>query len=102
MAVTFRDQPIQERLGNQTTLLIVHLNLGVYATGGVAFDAPKWGESGSRGRVVDAHFGKQGLYSFEFDRVNKLIKVYVVSTGAEAANAVDLSALSIRGSFYLA
>jgi hypothetical protein len=102
MAFVFREQPIQERIGNQTTQLIVNLNLGSYATGGVSFDALKYGESGSRGKVVDAHIGIQGGYSFEYDRTNKKIKGYVVSTGAEIGNATDLSALSVRGSFYLA
>lgn len=77
----------------------LHLNLGIYATNGVPFD-PAVYANGPKG-LVQAIIPDQGGFSFEYDFPNKKIKAIVRSTGAEVANAFDLSAVDVRSTFYM-
>lgn len=91
---------IHENRVGHLTQLNMRLNLGTYATGGVAFDPLKYGGGPSNATTVIVT--SAGLYSFQYDYVNKLIKGFVISTGAEIANAVDLSAVDVHVVVWLA
>lgn len=79
------------------------LNVGVYATGGVAVTASQFEFSAS---ILHLDVGSSAGYVFEFDKTNLKILVYrqkdpAAAGGAdiplpEVANAVDLTAITPR------
>jgi hypothetical protein len=65
---------------------------GNYTTGGtVAFEASFRAKIGENRTIIDVIAGDCGNNKAVYDRTNDKLKVLVGSTGAEVANATDLS-----------
>jgi hypothetical protein len=66
------------------------VNLGAYATSGVAF-APVVGKSLLRMSIADS-----AADEYVYDTVNQKILAYVRTTGVEVADTTDLSAVTVN------
>lgn len=84
----------------------LRLNMGAsYVTGGLPFTPKLFGHQGAVDRVViQARFaaGATGTLTrrFEYDYTNKTIVAIVTSTGAEVANAADLTLCTLDVEVY--
>lgn len=65
-----------------------------YPTNGLAFTPAMVGMQA----FYSVEIGNRGLYSFEYDYVNRKVKVYIA--GAEVANATNLNALVARATIW--
>lgn len=85
--------------GRFVTLLRVNLGSS-YATGGLAFDPKQFGhQNGVQRVIIEPRFDSTATGTltrrFEYDYTNKKIVAIVTSTGAEVANAADLSTCTL-------
>jgi len=85
---TVFDGPKFRLYGNQDAVTTI-LNLGVYATNGIAVTPALFG----LGVIYDMTTPKSadGTINYSYDGTNGRVKAYVSATGAEVANGVDLT-----------